>query len=190
MQPSRSQQKWDKRYQAKAKAPQASAPVFLAQNIATLKPGRVLDVACGDGAASLFLAEQGFAVQGIDISPIGLQRLQQQAQAQGLNIETSVVDLEDEQIDLSALGQFDAIVLSRYKPSANLLKNLATLLLPQGTLLLTTFNMAHHQRTGFSAGFCLHPREFAEVSDKLQLLSYVEDIDAAGMDGYLFTKKS
>ena len=44
--------------------------------VAGLKPGeRVLDVGCGMGRYTLILAERGYAVEGLDLSPVLLQRL-------------------------------------------------------------------------------------------------------------------
>jgi SAM-dependent methyltransferase len=44
--------------------------------VAQLRPGeRILDVGCGMGRYTLLLAEKGFAVEGLDLSPVLLQRL-------------------------------------------------------------------------------------------------------------------
>ena len=148
------QQKWDKKYLQKTAAATSSPPNYVRKNITALKHGRVLDVACGDGAVALFLAEHGFNVLGVDISLQGLKRLAEQSSVAGLNIKTKQFDLESSNIDLSALGQFDSIVISRYKPSIDFWAIVDQLLVTEGTLLLTTFNMKHHDRTGFSARFC------------------------------------
>lgn len=61
-------------------------------------PGeRVLDVACGTGLDSLYLARAGFQVAGIDASPGMIAQLQAKAEREGLagRIETRVGDAAD-----------------------------------------------------------------------------------------------
>jgi len=68
-------------------------------------PVRVLDVGAGTGALSLMAAELGHRVTALDLSPGMLARLQEKAQARGLEIET-VVGPADE----PPPGPFDAIL--------------------------------------------------------------------------------
>ena len=44
-----------------------------------LAPCRVLDIGCGTGTNSLWLAEQGFDVLGVDLSALAIQRAQEKA---------------------------------------------------------------------------------------------------------------
>jgi len=53
-----------------------------------LDPGthpRVLDFGCGSGATSVYLAERGFDVLGVDFTPIALERAHARASGAGLN---------------------------------------------------------------------------------------------------------
>jgi SAM-dependent methyltransferase len=52
-----------------------------------LAPCRVLDIGCGTGTHSLWLAEQGFDVLGVDLSPLAIQRAQ--AKAAGRDVAKS-----------------------------------------------------------------------------------------------------
>jgi tellurite methyltransferase len=185
--------KWNQRYLLKGDLAESSmpkAPYFLKDNWQYLKEGRVLDLASGDGAVSLFLsAHKVFELNAVDISDVGLKRLSDLCALQGTNVDCYVSDLEDETIDLSALGVFDAVVISRYKPTDRFWPHLIALLKPGGILLLTTFNREHHQRTGFSQRFCLQPNEYVERFDTLNLLKYESDLNACGEDGYIFERK-
>ena len=40
-----------------------------------ITPGRALDIACGSGRNALLLAEKGFEVTGVDISPVALAQV-------------------------------------------------------------------------------------------------------------------
>ncbi len=52
-----------------------------------IKEGKALDVGCGLGTNSIYLAQQGFEVTGLDISPTAIDIARARAQQLGLNIE-------------------------------------------------------------------------------------------------------
>jgi tellurite methyltransferase len=81
---------------------------------AYLKGGTALDLACGLGGNSLFLAERNYQVQAIDISDVAISYLQKQAAQHHLNIEAQVRDLTDlKQLSLPE-GSFDVVVITYY----------------------------------------------------------------------------
>jgi SAM-dependent methyltransferase len=45
-----------------------------------IAPGRTLEIGCGTGTNALYLAEHGFEVVGVDISPIAIERARARAQ--------------------------------------------------------------------------------------------------------------
>lgn len=59
-----------------------------------LERGKALDLASGPGRNALFLAEQGFDVTAVDVSPVALEVLTRRAQARGLPIVTAHADLD------------------------------------------------------------------------------------------------
>lgn len=67
---------------------------------------RALDLGCGDGRNSLFLASQGCRVTAVDISPIGIAKVQQFAAERALVVRTSVQDFRDFAFD----AEYDLIV--------------------------------------------------------------------------------
>ena len=181
-------EKWNKKYSAKAKTNTPTPPIYLCNQQPNLKRGRCLDIACGDGAASLFMARQGWDVTVVDFSSEGFERLAYFSEQLGLSINTHQIDLESEPELLADLGQFDIIVISRYKPSERFWRQIDKNIAAGGQLLFTTFNELHHQRTGFSKRFCLQHGESLQPNDQLTLVDYQHDINQTGMDGYLFTK--
>lgn len=68
----------------------------------------VLDLAAGSGRHSLFLAELGWKITAVDISPVGLQILEDKASTLGVNIDTTIADLTDYQLPRH---RFDVVVL-------------------------------------------------------------------------------
>lgn len=59
----------------------------------TLIPGRAVDLGCGLGSSSLYLAGQGFAVTAVDCSLSAITQVSERAVAAGLDISFVVADL-------------------------------------------------------------------------------------------------
>ncbi len=78
---------WDARYEAKGALWGAEPNQFLAEVAEALNPGTALDLGCGQGRNSLWLASRGFAVTGLDISPVAIE--QARAVAAELDIDAS-----------------------------------------------------------------------------------------------------
>jgi 2-polyprenyl-3-methyl-5-hydroxy-6-metoxy-1,4-benzoquinol methylase len=65
------------------------------ERILRLTPGRrALDVACGEGRNSIFLAQQGFRITGLDISDVGLGKAARRAEQAGEVVDFQRVDLD------------------------------------------------------------------------------------------------
>ena len=98
---------WDQRY-----APRGWSlvpDVSLVEKVAPLTPGRALDLGCGTGRNSLWLARQGWDVTGVDASKVGLQMATDQAAHEGLRITTEQVNLASYQ---PAPGYYDLVVIA------------------------------------------------------------------------------
>ena len=75
---------WDERYSAKEYAYGTDPNTFLVANFAHLPKGRVLSLAEGEGRNAVFLAQQGYAVTGVDASEVGLAKAKALADARGV----------------------------------------------------------------------------------------------------------
>ncbi|QFH71657.1 tellurite resistance methyltransferase TehB [Enterobacter sp. E76] len=72
-----------------------------------LTPGRVLDLGCGNGRNSLYLAANGFDVTAWDKNPMSIANLQRVVEAEGLNnLQSDVRDLNSLKFD----GEYDFIL--------------------------------------------------------------------------------
>jgi len=65
---------WDDRYAATELVWGAAPNEFLPPLVEGLNVGTALDVACGEGRNSLWLAERGWDVTGIDFSPVAIEK--------------------------------------------------------------------------------------------------------------------
>ena len=167
---------------------QPHTPIFIEERLEQFRSGTVLDIASGDGAAALYLAQKGFTVTATDISEIALERLAFFAQKMSLNIVTCAADL-DQPAALTHLGRFDNIVMAHFKPEPNYWPLIMSLLRPGGRLLLSTFNLKHHLENSFARRFCLEERELIDISDQL-VLEYYASVNRNGsyMDDYQFRR--
>ncbi len=100
--------------------------------------GIALDLACGLGANTLFLAEKGLESHAFDISTIALDKCQQQALEKGLTVYCQPYDIEKGTL---AENQYDVIVVSRFL-NRTIAASIIKALKPEGLLFYQTFTQA------------------------------------------------
>lgn len=126
--------KWQQRH-AQAED-NGSAPAVLTDNLYLLPTrGKALDLACGRGAGALQLAQQGLTVSAWDFSSVAIERLQNTAEKNALDITASVRDIV---ADPPMPDSFDVILLSYFLDRTLMPKVLAAVR-PGGLLLYETF---------------------------------------------------
>ena len=118
-------------YLGERPSPLLSREIYRIQQLAPGK--RALDVACGEGRNSIFLAQRGFQVTALDISEVGLGKAKKRAEAEGLVIDFQAADLDEYHFS----EQFDLIINFNF-----LLRNLIPMelqaLSPGGLLIIDT----------------------------------------------------
>lgn len=91
--------KWNRRFASEDSFLGVRPSPFLSREIDRIKllvPGnRALDIACGEGRNSVFLAQNGFQVTGLDISDVGLSKAIGRAETAGLTIDFIQTNLKD-----------------------------------------------------------------------------------------------
>jgi SAM-dependent methyltransferase len=100
-------QHWEDRYAERERIWSGRVNAHLAEIVSPLAPGRALDLGCGEGGDTLWLAEHGWQVLGVDISETALSRAAAEAAARGLTERVRF-----EQTNLSETfpeGSFDLI---------------------------------------------------------------------------------
>jgi SAM-dependent methyltransferase len=113
------------------------------RRLAIPRGARVLDVGCGPGWTSLFLAESGYEVTAIDLVPANVELTAQRAARWGASVTAEVADMDE--LDLGRRFAFvllhDALHHSRRHPQA--LERVAAHLEPGGWLLLGETSWLH-----------------------------------------------
>ncbi len=146
---------WEEHYGERNRVWSGRVNVRLAEVVSTLEPGHALDLGCGEGADSWWLAERGWSVVAVDISDTALQRAAAEADARGLTdrIEFVQHDLSDGVPD----GTFD-LISAQFLHSMipfdrpRVLKQAASAIGPGGVLLIVDHagpppwasKLAHH----------------------------------------------
>lgn len=126
--------KWDERYRGGAYEERPNPTALLAEWLPRLPRGAALDVACGAGRNSVFLAANGYAVTAVDISAVGIERGRRRANEEQLAVDWRCADLDEPGVPALPAARYDLIVWVRYIQRA-LMPHLIARLAPGGVLL-------------------------------------------------------
>jgi cyclopropane fatty-acyl-phospholipid synthase-like methyltransferase len=109
-----------------------------------LKPGKVLDSACGEGTAAVYLAREGFDVTGIDFSEKAIEYAHTRATEQGAEVNFMVMDaLEIEKLSETFNFVFEWGLIHHLSPEQVELyiEKVSKVLIPGGLYMTNTFNI-------------------------------------------------
>ncbi|WP_018760806.1 class I SAM-dependent methyltransferase [Arthrobacter sp. 135MFCol5.1] len=144
---------WDERYRSKARLWSGKPNPQLVHEAGGLRPGKALELGCGEGADAIWLARQGWSVTAVDVSAVALERAHSHelAELARESVNTSSGDIRSritwQQADLTTWlpeGSYD-LVTSQFLHSRELdwrvpLRAAAAAVKPGGTLLV----VGHH----------------------------------------------
>ena len=99
---------WDSKYAAAERLWSARPNRFLVAEVADLEPGRALDLACGEGQNSCWLAALGWKVTGVDFSEVAIARARERADRERLEAEFVCADLLEY---VPTPGAFDLVLV-------------------------------------------------------------------------------
>ncbi|MEX0797782.1 MAG: class I SAM-dependent methyltransferase, partial [Acidimicrobiia bacterium] len=86
---------WNQRYQGSDLVWSAAPNAALVGEVSGMNPGRALDLGCGEGRNSIWLAEQGWDVTGVDFSNVAIERARAIAAQRGVSVKWEVADLNE-----------------------------------------------------------------------------------------------
>jgi len=169
-------EKWNQRYAEESY--RKNNPVDLvAKWLPQIPVGKALDVACGAGRNALFLAQAGFQVDAIDISPVGLERARSSAGELGLEVNWIEHDL-DQSFDFASDYE---LILVMWFVNLGLVERLCDCLAPGGFLLCQEHLVTDEAVIGPGHNdYRVASGELRRAAAGLELLAYeelVEDTD-------------
>jgi 2-polyprenyl-3-methyl-5-hydroxy-6-metoxy-1,4-benzoquinol methylase len=154
--------KWDGRFRTESCVLGVEPSLYLADTIDFIKsivPGRrALDIACGEGRNSIFLAKHGFDVLGLDISEAGLEKARGWMEREGLNIDFRLVNMED----YVFTEKYDLIVNFNFL-LRDLIPQAVAALRPQGVIVFDTLVDSPHVPNTHKKEFLLQPGELLRI---------------------------
>jgi len=138
---------WDERYSGSDLVWSTTPNMFVVEETESLTPGRVLDLAGGEGRNAIWLAARGWDAELVEFSDVALQRGRALAAERGVTIATTLADVTA----APALDAADLVLLCYLQlpqgPLARALRHAASLVAPGGRLLVIA-----HERDNLEHG--------------------------------------
>jgi SAM-dependent methyltransferase len=167
-------EKWNQRYCDGAYAERTHPSVFLEHWLDSAPAGRALDLACGAGRNALYLAQNGFEVDAVDISGEAIARGQSSARNLGVAINWYEWDLDESPLALEP--GYQLILVVRYV-NLTLVRELVSLLAPGGILLCEQHLETDAEVIGPSnPAFRVKPGELESALAGLQIIHLEEGL--------------
>ena len=133
---------WDERYSGDELVWTSTPNQFLVAGVAGLRAGRAVDLACGEGRNSIWLAEQGWQVTGVDFSPVGLAKAKRFAQLRGVEVTWVQSAVESWTPPPGGFDLVAVLYLQLPEPTRSTALSLATsAVAPGGTLLVIAHDL-------------------------------------------------
>ncbi len=164
-------EKWDTKYQQKPELLSTRPPSSMLVKYCDRAPGKkALDLACGSGRHTLFLAKQGFHVDAVDISSVALSHLRMKTQEYDITLTQSDLDTFTPHKEA-----YDLIVMTNYLDRALIRRTSETL--KKNALFIVETYMQHpeNEKKETNPDFLLAPEELKSLFDTdFTLLAYKE----------------
>ncbi|MDR6434933.1 SAM-dependent methyltransferase [Paenarthrobacter nicotinovorans] len=133
---------WDGMYKERTKVWSGNPNPQLVAEARDLKPGKALDLGCGEGADAIWLAEQGWTVTALDVSAVALERAA--AHAAGTSHADRITWQQQDLAEWTPNAEFDLVsaqfLHSPLLPWRESVTMAAAAVAPGGTLLV----VGHH----------------------------------------------
>ena len=142
---------------------------------AYLKGGSALDLACGLGGNSLFLAGLNYQVQAFDISDVAVDFLKDQVAKKQLSIHTHLCDLTEwDKLNLKK-ASFDLVVMTYYL-DRSLFPFVQSIIRDNGYFFMETYYLSsQNEHQAVSNQYKLRPKELLSAFGDWKVLYYEEN---------------
>lgn len=160
-------ERWNKRHVDKPM--RTNVEPLIEKYINEAEVGEALDIACGIGRNTHFLAEKGFLVDALDVSDYALSQVKDMA-----TIKKFEVDLDTHNLEIN---KYDLIVNINYL-SRRLMPQIKEALRSGGVIIFETFIIAHGEFTQpVNPEFLLRKNELLHAFIGLDIIHYEERSD-------------
>jgi SAM-dependent methyltransferase len=181
--------RWDARYSESGYFMSRKPVLLLVRNVGLLPKGRALDLAAGEGRNAVFLAQYGFEVDAVDISPVGLRKAEALAAERGVAINTIVANLEEYDLGVERYE----VVANFYYLQRDLTEKIKRALKPGGVVIYETFTVRHLEIPGARGPskreYYLEAGELRKMFRDFEILHYAETRDIGKAFASLIARK-
>ncbi len=171
--PAPDQARWDERYRAGHHVEKSEISDWVLEQARYFRGGRALDVACGAGRHTLWLASLGYEVDAVDLSREALKKLAREAENANLQDRIRIIQA-DLTIWRPPADAYDLVLVVRYL-NRDLFPALIAACRGGGLLLYRTFHTdLLRLRPEFNPEHLLEPGELLRAFSSYELLAYEE----------------
>jgi tellurite methyltransferase len=173
-------ERWDEKYQNN---PMPDEPIKLISDYANLASGKqALDIACGMGRHSKYLASLGFEVDALDISSVAIDQLQNIPHINAKEVDFDTYTLPKDRYDL---------IVCTYFLERRLFSQMIEALKPNGIILMETFLYdENNERKASNPAFLLKKGELKTTFNELCELIHNPEYWAEDYRGFKTMKTS
>lgn len=166
-------QTWDEKYGQESDVSKGPS-LLLKQQIHKLPRGMALDLAMGTGRNAIFLAENGYIVDGIDSSEVAVEKVSSFAQRESLPIHAKHADLTNYRIPENTYD----VILNFYFLERSLFPQIMKGLKQGGMLLFETYTIEQPKYgRPHNPDYLLRPNQLLQSFMDLHIIYYHERID-------------
>ena len=166
-------ERWNIRHVDKP-MPHYTAPI-LEKFIELANVGEALDIACGTGRNTHYMADRGFVVDAIDLSDYALSCIREDEKISKEEVDLDFYDLQR--------NKYDLIININYL-NRRLMQQIPDALKEGGVVVFETFIVAHDkpEKGSMNPDFLLEPNELLKAFDGFYIV-YYEEKDIVNMRG-------
>lgn len=165
---------WNERYAGESYLFGKEPSLCVRNHFQVLKKGRTLDVAMGEGRNGVFLAKQGFQVEGVDASSKGVEKAKALAAENAVSIDAKTQNLD---FFLMPLMKYDTVLMTYFRPMPRFFSEIRRGLVHGGTFLLeanTVDQVRFAPNPLVEFNDCYKPNEVLGLLKEFQVLFYRE----------------
>ncbi|MEI6126070.1 MAG: methyltransferase domain-containing protein [Pseudomonadota bacterium] len=168
------EKRWEEKYTIKTVEDIPEPAKFLQHNAAALTGGRALDIAMGAGQNSVFLAQCGYDVTGVDRSATAVGLARDLAHKRGVSLTAVEADVLSYEIRQEA---YDAII-NFYFLERSLIPKIKAGLKKNGLVFFETYTLEQERFGGpHTRDFLLKPNELLAAFLDLFIIFYHERVE-------------
>jgi SAM-dependent methyltransferase len=182
--------KWDEKYIKKPsllKSRPHTQKLQLALSHA--QTGKALDIACGIGRNTLFLAKNGFYVDAIDIAQAAINKLNEDAKEQNLSSHINAILADTDEFEIEK-NIYDFIIMSNFL-DRRLIIEAQNALKKNGIFFIETYMLSdENEKENSDPKNMLKPNELKEMlTDSFELIEY-DEFDNESFELYKMKKQA